>query len=53
MNWLGNQEGEGFEYHMLAAGIPAALLAKGGGALSVDSLLFGRHARLKAPARNA
>ena len=36
MNWFGNQKGEGFEYHLLALGIAAALVVRGGGAWSVD-----------------
>ena len=36
MNWVGQQKGEGFEYHILALGIVIALLIKGGGAFSVD-----------------
>jgi putative oxidoreductase len=36
MNWFGNQKGEGFEYHLLAIGIAAALVVRGGGAWSVD-----------------
>ncbi|MCU0597600.1 MAG: DoxX family protein [Desulfobacterota bacterium] len=36
MNWFGQQQGEGFEYHLLVIGICLALLIKGGGALSVD-----------------
>jgi putative oxidoreductase len=39
MNWLGQQKGEGFEYHLLALGICLALLISGGGALSVDRSL--------------
>ncbi len=39
MNWLGQQQGEGFEYHILVIGICLALLIKGGGALSVDRKL--------------
>lgn len=42
MDWFGNQQGEGFEYHILAAGIALALLVKGAGALSLDRLLTGR-----------
>ncbi|PNU21372.1 hypothetical protein C2E25_02110 [Geothermobacter hydrogeniphilus] len=41
MNWLGNQKGEGFEYHLLALGIAVALLIKGGGALSIDRAIAG------------
>jgi putative oxidoreductase len=39
MNWLGQQKGEGFEYHILVIGICLALLVKGGGAISVDRKL--------------
>ena len=42
MNWFGNQQGEGFEYHLLALGICLALLIKGSGALSVDRMLADR-----------
>ena len=40
MNWSGAQKGEGFEYHLLAVAVAAALVVRGGGALSVDRLLF-------------
>jgi putative oxidoreductase len=36
MNWTGAQAGEGFEFHLLVLGIVAALLVRGGGALSAD-----------------
>jgi len=36
MNWFGNQQGEGFEYHLLAIGLGLALVIRGGGALSLD-----------------
>lgn len=39
MNWFGNQPGEGFEYHLLAIGLAAAIVIKGSGALSLDRLL--------------
>lgn len=39
MNWFGNQKGEGFEYHILAAAIAAALAIKGGGKWSLDRVL--------------
>ena len=35
-HWGGNQEGEGFEFHILAPGITFALMLKGAGALSVN-----------------
>jgi len=39
MNWYGNQRGEGFEYHLLAIAMGAALMARGAGAWSLDRLL--------------
>ena len=36
MNWSGKQLGEGFEYHLLAIGIAAALVFGGAGKLSLD-----------------
>ncbi|HEY8993537.1 MAG TPA: DoxX family protein [Lacunisphaera sp.] len=38
MNWTGAQKGEGYEFHLLALGMVAALLILGGGKLSLDSL---------------
>lgn len=37
MNWQGNQEGEGFEYHILAFGMAITLLILGGGKFSADA----------------
>ncbi len=42
MNWTGQQQGEGFEYHLLAIGLALALLVRGGGALSVDRAIQGK-----------
>ena len=42
MNWYGTQQGEGFEYHILAIGLAIAVLIKGSGKWSVDRLLAGR-----------
>lgn len=39
MNWFGNQKGEGFEYHLLAIGIALALMIRGGGKWSIDSVI--------------
>lgn len=39
MNWYGQQPGEGYEYHLLAAAMAIALLIRGGGAFSVDHAL--------------
>jgi putative oxidoreductase len=36
MNWSGNQQGEGFEYHLLAIGLALALFCHGGGKWSFD-----------------
>jgi len=48
MNWMGNQQGEGYEYHLLALGLAVALLIKGGGLFSVDRALSGGDARFSA-----
>lgn len=42
MNWFGNQAGEGYEYHLLALGLSAALAILGGGRWSVDGVLARR-----------
>jgi len=39
MNWLGNQKGEGFEYHLLVIAMAAALLLRGAGKFSADRTL--------------
>jgi putative oxidoreductase len=39
MNWYGTQKGEGFEYHLLAIAVAAALLLRGAGAFSLDRAL--------------
>jgi putative oxidoreductase len=39
MNWAGNQQGEGYEYHLLAIGLALALFIRGGGAWSLDYFL--------------
>lgn len=39
INWLGNQKGEGYEYHLLIIGMAASLLISGAGAVSVDRLM--------------
>jgi putative oxidoreductase len=39
VNWFGNQQGEGFEYHLVVIGLALTVLVSGGGKLSVDSLL--------------
>ena len=47
MNWSGQLQGEGFEYHLLAIAIAAALIVRGGGWASLDAVI----ARRLGPAR--
>jgi len=42
MNWFGKQEGEGYEYHLLAIAISLALVLGGGGMASIDRALSRR-----------
>lgn len=44
MNWFGNQQGEGIEFFILALGLAAAVMIRGGGALSVDGFIASRMA---------
>ena len=39
MNWIGNQPGEGFEYHLLVNGIAIVLMIWGAGRWSVDRVV--------------
>jgi putative oxidoreductase len=41
MNWYGNQQGEGFEYHLLAIGLAVALVLNGAGVWSLDAVIAG------------
>jgi putative oxidoreductase len=41
MNWLGNQKGEGYEYHLLVIGLAIAILIEGSGKFSADTGFFG------------
>jgi putative oxidoreductase len=41
MNWSGTRGGEGYEYHLLAIALLLGLIARGGGAWSLDRLLAG------------
>ena len=41
MNWEGQKQGEGYEYHLLVLAITYTLLVKGAGAYSADRLLAG------------
>jgi putative oxidoreductase len=44
MNWSGKQNGEGFEFHLLAIAIMIAIMVRGAGALSIDRALAGKSA---------
>lgn len=39
MNWFGNQEGEGFEFHLLYIGMMLSLLVSGAGKWSLDNII--------------
>lgn len=39
MNWFGQQQGEGFEYHLLVIAMSAALVIVGGGKWAVDGII--------------
>ena len=40
MNWTGQQKGEGFEYHLLVLAITFSIMITGGGAFSVDGMIY-------------
>ncbi|MCB0335023.1 MAG: DoxX family protein [Bdellovibrionales bacterium] len=40
MNWFGQQQGEGYEYHLLVIGLALSLVISGGGKFSVDQKLL-------------
>jgi putative oxidoreductase len=42
MNWAGAQQGEGFEYHILAAAMALLIVWKGSGAVSADRVIAQR-----------
>jgi putative oxidoreductase len=42
MNWLGNQRGEGSEYHLLVIGLALVVMLHGGGRWSLDRRLTSR-----------
>ena len=39
MNWFGNQQGEGFEFHILAIALAVGIMIRGGGKWSIDELI--------------
>jgi putative oxidoreductase len=40
LDWFGNRKGHGYEYHLLAIALAAAIVVKGSGAMSLDRLLY-------------
>lgn len=45
MNWYGNQQGEGYEYQILAVGLAVIVMLFGAGKLSIDRALARRAKR--------
>lgn len=45
MNWSGQQQGEGYEYHLLVIGMSLALMLMGAGRWSVDRMVAQRMER--------
>jgi putative oxidoreductase len=39
MNWFGNQQGEGYEFHLLMIGLSLAVILNGSGRYSIDGLI--------------
>src|SRR5579859_7937958 len=42
LNWFGNQQGHGIEYHLLAIALALVVVVKGAGAFSLDHLIHER-----------
>lgn len=40
MNWMGEKKGNGFEYHLLAIALAVIVVAKRGGAFSLDRAMY-------------
>jgi putative oxidoreductase len=40
LNWFGDREGHGYEYHLLAIALAMVIIVRGSGALSLDHLLY-------------
>lgn len=47
MNWMGNQKGEGYEFHLLIVGLALIVLVNGSGQYSVDERWMQWNARDK------
>jgi len=53
LNWFGNKEGHGYEYHLLAIALALVVIVKGSGAFSVDRLISQHGAALESSQRVA
>src|SRR5262249_8515632 len=42
MNWVGDQKGEGFEYHLITIALAFLIVVRGAGAQSIDYLMVSR-----------
>jgi putative oxidoreductase len=42
MNWFGDKQGHGFEYHLLAIALAVVVIVQGAGAFSLDRALYRR-----------
>jgi putative oxidoreductase len=40
LNWFGDRKGHGYEYHLLAIALAAAIVVRGSGAVSLDRLFL-------------
>ena len=47
LNWFGNKEGHGYEYHLLAITLALVVIIKGAGGFSVDRLIYAHGATLE------
>ena len=41
LNWFGDKEGNGYEFHLLAIALAVAIIVNGSGAASLDHLIIG------------
>jgi putative oxidoreductase len=47
LNWFGDKEGHGYEYHLLAIALALVVIVKGAGAYSADRLIYEHGATLQ------
>jgi putative oxidoreductase len=49
MNWMGNQKGQGFEYHLLAIALALVVMVQGAGPFSIDRAIYEHQLSNEAP----